>query len=579
MDKLKKVLLLLIALIPPLCLSYLVNQKYILLIVLSLCTSLFLIYKDGIIQLILSILLLSFFYISIIIIPFSFYNNWLLQLSVAIPKGRITNLILSIWIFSYIYNTLNVHRDRLSILKNIIISLTIFLILFNLYEYLIVIPILFIFFIIIINRKLGLKVMIQSAMIFTLLLIISANISDLFPTNGSSSVNNLSYSIRSFLISKFPDIDILTSIPGSEGISKSRGKAPLLTSNKLFKIWGNPGDTYYLRMNIEDSGETVKIIENEEVKKANINSVKLQVLSDYLPIIPTINGGLFNTTVKTNIPLNREDYIYLNKNSNIDIQVDSFYTDIGFVNNSIYELALSLKGNSDEETLLNIKKYLHQNYTYSTETKNKANYIDDFLFNSKKGFCVHFTRSFILLSRINKISSREISGYYIDIKRPENDVYKGFTFVTGKNSHMWPEVYINGKWTTYEVTPGYHEALDNKVKESVSIRKNESVIITSENEDKGINIIPYITSAVLLIFTILIILVFKADPIKRIIKKASKLGISHPSKIGWVEWNNLAFNSIEYKNIFLEYAYKKRTLSNSDKAKLKKLSKLVGNNL
>lgn len=579
MDKLKKISVLLLAILPPLYINFHFDGKYLFIIVLSLLLSLFLTYRTNIFQLILSILVIILIYVSIIIIPFSFYSNWLLQLKENIPNGRITNLIISIWIFSYIYNCLNIKNDKYSIIKCIILSLTIVFILFNLYSFLIIIPILFILYSVLRKIKLGLNVIVKASIVFVLVLVLSINLSSFFPAKGSESVNNLSYNIRNFLIKKFPNIDILTTIPGSEGISKSRGKPPILTSNKLFKLWGNPGETYYLRMAIESKDDNVRYLDSSELKKAKVNSVKLQVLSDYLPVIPTLNNGIFNQTVVPITPLSRNDIFYIEKsNDKSFFLIDNYYSDAGFTNNSIKTLANSLKGENDNQTLKNIENYLKVNYAYSTETENKENYIDDFLFKTKKGFCVHFARSFIILARLNNLSAREVSGYHINIKRPENEVYKGFTYVTGKNSHMWPEVYIDGKWITYEVTPGYY-INNKKTMEQKNIpiidRKVDSLVIKSRNTPLRLIII---SSMIFLTVIVLIIILLNKDPIKRMLSKTKKQGIKHPSDIGWIEWNLLTFNTLEHKDLFLEYSYKKRALSKEDKAKLKKLSRLVSNN-
>lgn len=115
-------------------------------------------------------------------------------------------------------------------------------------------------------------------------------------------------------------------------------------------------------------------------------------------------------------------------------------------------LALALKGNTDLETAKNIRKYIFDNYKYNLETEEIITYITNFLVYTKEGFCVHFTRSCILLAQLNAIVARQISGYIVDITSPNNeDEFYGYnrtnseTIITGKDTHLWSEVYINNK--------------------------------------------------------------------------------------------------------------------------------------
>lgn len=583
MDRIKKILILILAIVPPIIVNNLLDTNFISIIILSIIVSVFLVYRYSLLPLILSIIISLIVYAYIIVIPYSFYSAWFNHLSTSIPSGRITDLIVSIWIFSYVYNSINLLKDKTSIIKNLIFSTAIYCILFSKYYLLLSIPVLIILFNTINILKFGLKATISIVVIFACALYVSYFMSDKLPINGSKYVNNMSYKIRSFLISNFPDIDIPTAIPGSEGLSESSGKPPILTSSKLFKFWGTPGESYYLRMSIENSDNSEKKVNKEFFQKRNLDSIKLEVLSDFLPLIPTLNGGGYSTTLVASSPLTRNETIYINKKIS-----DSTYPEQTFLANAkeatasdsrVKQLSLQLKGKDNYETVANIKKFLKENYVYSLETKERSNYLEDFLFKTKEGFCVHFSRSFIILAKLNGIPTREVSGYHVKIKRPENGSYEGFTFVTGKNSHMWAEVYLDNKWQTIEVTPGYQ--LTEIRQTGLWVKKQESDELSSIRtvEGKKANIL-ILTLITVFITTLTVILLFKIRkyPIKRLVNKASKKGIPHPAKIGWVEWNMLTFGNLNNKDLFIEYSYKNRVLSAKDKTHIKKLCKLVANN-
>jgi hypothetical protein len=84
-----------------------------------------------------------------------------------------------------------------------------------------------------------------------------------------------------------------------------------------------------------------------------------------------------------------------------------------------------------------IQDYLRANYTYSLEVPENtvASPLDDFLFESKTGYCVQFAGAFTVLARSIGIPARLALGY-----TPGRLTEDGYFSVTGKNAHAWPEV-------------------------------------------------------------------------------------------------------------------------------------------
>jgi Transglutaminase-like enzymes, putative cysteine proteases len=109
---------------------------------------------------------------------------------------------------------------------------------------------------------------------------------------------------------------------------------------------------------------------------------------------------------------------------------------------------------TDYEKALRIEKYLRQ-YEYSTsvDLTDSDNYIDDFLFETGKGYCVHYASSMVMMLRLAGIPARYSVGYYhYDVESIE---------VMSTEAHAWPEAYISGiGWIAFEPTPVYVTSAD-----------------------------------------------------------------------------------------------------------------------
>jgi transglutaminase-like putative cysteine protease len=99
-----------------------------------------------------------------------------------------------------------------------------------------------------------------------------------------------------------------------------------------------------------------------------------------------------------------------------------------------------------------LQDYLRANYTYSLEVPETTvdSPLEDFLFESKVGYCVQFAGAFTVLARSVGIPARLALGY-----TPGKLTEDGYFSVTGKNAHAWPEVRLSdNRWVAFEPTPG-----------------------------------------------------------------------------------------------------------------------------
>lgn len=153
----------------------------------------------------------------------------------------------------------------------------------------------------------------------------------------------------------------------------------------------------------------------------------------------------------------------------------------------------------DTESMLftvdEVTKYLSNNtrYTLSPGALPKGeDFIEYFLFDSKKGYCAHYASSAVMLLRYFGVPARYIEGYIVT----EKDINQGkvgeqTTFVTydaslettsevtpnmtveirDANAHAWIEVYMDGiGWLPVEVTAGYSEEGIDSINQSIERR-------------------------------------------------------------------------------------------------------------
>lgn len=74
--------------------------------------------------------------------------------------------------------------------------------------------------------------------------------------------------------------------------------------------------------------------------------------------------------------------------------------------------------------------------------------MDDFLFNSRRGFCEHYASAFTYLMRAAGIPARVVVGYQGGKMNPLDD----YMIVRQSDAHAWSEVWFNGHWQRIDPT-------------------------------------------------------------------------------------------------------------------------------
>lgn len=150
-------------------------------------------------------------------------------------------------------------------------------------------------------------------------------------------------------------------------------------------------------------------------------------------------------------------------------------------NENARELARSWKiiFKTDEEIIQAALDYFKENdffYTLKPPLLGR-NPIDDFLFDTKRGYCEHFASAFGFLMRAAGIPARIVGGYLGGKENP----YGNYILVRQSDAHVWVEVWLNGKgWVrvdpTYAVAPS---RIDQGVELAVSEEELPDFLSTS----------------------------------------------------------------------------------------------------
>ena len=158
--------------------------------------------------------------------------------------------------------------------------------------------------------------------------------------------------------------------------------------------------------------------------------------------------ALRNTTSESLNELTSEFDRYLQLPDTLPTRVRDLATSITEDDTSLYEKAKS------------IEKYFRLNgFKYDQKSvaipKGDTDYVDQFLFDTKVGYCDNFSTSMVVLLRSEGIPARWVKGFTQgEILERGNDstVYE----VTNNNAHSWVEAFIpNVGWVNFEPTIGF----------------------------------------------------------------------------------------------------------------------------
>jgi transglutaminase-like putative cysteine protease len=102
--------------------------------------------------------------------------------------------------------------------------------------------------------------------------------------------------------------------------------------------------------------------------------------------------------------------------------------------------------------LQTLQQFFRTQFTYSTAVPppSSSNDLERFVLTDRAGYCEQFSGAFAAMARSLGIPARVAVGFSPGRLGPD-----GRFIITGKNSHAWPEAYVDGiGWLPFEPTPG-----------------------------------------------------------------------------------------------------------------------------
>lgn len=127
---------------------------------------------------------------------------------------------------------------------------------------------------------------------------------------------------------------------------------------------------------------------------------------------------------------------------------------------------LAETGDRPVEIAIAIESHLRTEYEYDLETPGipeGADFVDHFLFVSKRGWCNHYASAMVVMLRIAGIPARLATGFTSGEYVPEREVFE----IRDQDAHAWAEVYLpDTGWIDFDPTPAEEEQ-DETVSEGV----------------------------------------------------------------------------------------------------------------
>jgi len=98
--------------------------------------------------------------------------------------------------------------------------------------------------------------------------------------------------------------------------------------------------------------------------------------------------------------------------------------------------------------------------------------VDDFLFNTREGFCQHFSSSFVVMMRAAGVPARVVTGYAGGYK----NLYGGYWSLYVRDGHAWAEIWLEGRgWV--RVDPTAAVAPENILDTLTSVQGQEGLFV------------------------------------------------------------------------------------------------------
>ncbi|WP_163192070.1 transglutaminase-like domain-containing protein [Clostridium thermarum] len=142
--------------------------------------------------------------------------------------------------------------------------------------------------------------------------------------------------------------------------------------------------------------------------------------------------------------------------------------------------------NNNQEKVEKLKDYLSNNYSYTLDASvlpEGRDFVDYFLFEDPKGYCVYFATALTVMYRIAGIPARYVEGYKMSETSKTGNVYA----VTNDTAHAWVEYLVSDDlWAISDCSP---TALENNIiiEQEKKQEENTTNPLTNVNPDRPNN--------------------------------------------------------------------------------------------
>ena len=283
----------------------------------------------------------------------------------------------------------------------------------------------------------------------------------------------------------------LWSLP-EDGQGASTGLANELEPGRISKLSNNPDVAFRIKFKSTIpqaellywrgpvlslfTGKKWKVLEEDSVSRLNLDDIQFSIPIDYtVTLQPNNQHWLFALEMPGAIPANAylsEDMQLLqttpvrsvtryNMRAYLNYQLDPH----SIVNSHYYlqvpdgvaprtrQFVKRLRKNyAQDGAYINasLNYFRDENFIYTREPPSfKGDTVDNFLFESRRGYCVHYASSFALMMRLAGIPARIISGYQGGEMNPLSD----YMIVRQSDAHAWVELWLPNKgWLRIDPT-------------------------------------------------------------------------------------------------------------------------------
>ena len=302
--------------------------------------------------------------------------------------------------------------------------------------------------------------------------------------------------VRGFVSNTLPQFPLLYGIPGYGYSFQERtlGGSPVLSPLPIFEVTSNVTTPLYLKTDVYDNYDGQRWTTSQRPQRfAGVpldmargrpsrreeSVVRIELLIDYynkLPFtldtaavyfeqdLPTFESAGMDRGFQLDTPITSGNVVHLVRRPEVRLEglpSRSAYLQVPrTMPDEVQELSqqLGAGAGSPEQVLGRIERFLADNYTYTLSTKSlkrTEDLLEKFLFEDRRGYCVHFASTFVMLARMNGIPARYATGFLVYFPFGSDTAQ-----VTGLSAHAWPEVWLPGRgWTTWEATPAVNPLL------------------------------------------------------------------------------------------------------------------------